>query len=126
MRSRGYSEMFAGSIVSTLALVLVLVAAGKAKPEAGLAALTVREAPKKSSPHDKLAVWAGHWKVRIETKETQLGHASTEYFDSRCCLKLQDGVEGWPKLAKYTFSLPLTSTWLGSKYRLITASIGLS
>jgi hypothetical protein len=40
--------------------------------------------PKDSSPHDKLAVWAGHWKVRIETKETQFGHASTDYFDSRC------------------------------------------
>jgi hypothetical protein len=37
-----------------------------------------------SSPHDKLAAWAGHWKVRIETKETQFGHAKTEDYDSKC------------------------------------------
>lgn len=40
--------------------------------------------PTDSSPHDKLAVWAGHWKTRIDIKETQFGHAGTEYFDSRC------------------------------------------
>jgi hypothetical protein len=40
--------------------------------------------PKDSSAHDKLAVWAGHWKVRIDTKETQFRHASTEYFDAKC------------------------------------------
>jgi hypothetical protein len=40
--------------------------------------------PKDSSTHDKLAVWAGHWKTRIETKETQFRHASTEYFDEKC------------------------------------------
>lgn len=40
--------------------------------------------PTDSSPHDKLAVWAGHWKARIDTKETQFRHASTEYFDARC------------------------------------------
>jgi len=34
MRSQGYSKTFARSIVSTLALVLILAAAGKAKPEA--------------------------------------------------------------------------------------------
>ena len=37
-----------------------------------------------SSPHDKLALWVGHWKVRIDTKETKFGHAATEYFDSKC------------------------------------------
>jgi hypothetical protein len=36
------------------------------------------------SPRDKLAAWAGHWKVRIETKETQFGHAKTEDYDARC------------------------------------------
>lgn len=45
---------------------------------------TPAASPKDSSPHDKLAVWAGHWKTRIEMKETQFGHASTEYFDARC------------------------------------------
>ena len=49
--------------------------ASRAKPTAS---------PKDSSPHNKLAVWAGHWKTRIETKETQFGHASTDYFDSKC------------------------------------------
>jgi hypothetical protein len=36
------------------------------------------------SPRDKLATWAGHWKVHIETKETQFGHAKTEDYDTRC------------------------------------------
>lgn len=35
-------------------------------------------------PHDELAAWTGHWKVRIETKETQFGHAKTEDFDAKC------------------------------------------
>ena len=39
-----------------------------------------------SSPHSRLAVWAGHWKVRIETKETKFGHAKTEDYDSKCSL----------------------------------------
>lgn len=37
-----------------------------------------------SSPRDKLAVWAGHWKVHIDTKETQFGHAMSQDYDSRC------------------------------------------
>jgi hypothetical protein len=37
-----------------------------------------------SSPHDKLAVWAGHWTMHIETKETQFGHAKTEDYDGKC------------------------------------------
>ena len=37
-----------------------------------------------SSPHDKLATWAGHWKVHIETKETQFGRAKTEDYDAKC------------------------------------------
>jgi hypothetical protein len=37
-----------------------------------------------SSPRDQLVAWAGHWKVRIETKETQFGHAGTEDFDAKC------------------------------------------
>lgn len=36
------------------------------------------------SPHAKLALWVGHWKVRIDTKETKFSHAATEYFDSKC------------------------------------------
>ena len=39
-----------------------------------------------SSPRDQLAVWTGHWKIRIETKETQFGHAKTEDFDAKCSL----------------------------------------
>jgi hypothetical protein len=36
------------------------------------------------SPHDQLAIWAGHWKIRIETKETPFGHAKTQDFDAKC------------------------------------------
>jgi hypothetical protein len=51
-----------------------------------LLALTVNAAAQdSSSPHGKLALfWAGHWKVRIETKETQFGHARTDDYDARC------------------------------------------
>lgn len=37
-----------------------------------------------SSSGNDLAAWAGHWKVRIETKETQFGHARTEDYDAKC------------------------------------------
>lgn len=37
-----------------------------------------------SSPHDKLAPWVGHWKVHIDTKETQFSHAKAEDFDAKC------------------------------------------
>lgn len=40
-----------------------------------------------SSPRNKLAAWAGHWKVRIDTKETQFDHAKTEYYDAQCSLQ---------------------------------------
>jgi hypothetical protein len=41
-------------------------------------------AQQSSSAHDELAVWAGHWKIHIETKETQFGHAKTEDYDGKC------------------------------------------
>jgi hypothetical protein len=37
-----------------------------------------------SSPRAKLAPWVGHWKVHIDTKETQFGHAKAEDFDAKC------------------------------------------
>lgn len=37
-----------------------------------------------SSPHDMLAAWVGHWQVRIDSKETQFGHARTDRYDGRC------------------------------------------
>lgn len=37
-----------------------------------------------SSPHDKLAAWAGHWKIHIQTRETAFGHAKTEEYDAKC------------------------------------------
>ena len=40
-----------------------------------------------SSARSKLASWVGHWKVRIDTKETQFGHAKTEYYDAQCSLQ---------------------------------------
>lgn len=50
-----------------------------------LLTLTAGATPADSpSPRDKLAAWAGHWKVRIETKETQFGHAGTEDYDAKC------------------------------------------
>jgi hypothetical protein len=49
-----------------------------------LAALTLGARAEDSSPHDQLARWAGHWKVRIVTKETQFFHAKTEDYDSKC------------------------------------------
>jgi hypothetical protein len=41
-------------------------------------------APDSSSPHEKLAAWVGHWKIRIDTKETQFGHARTDDYDAKC------------------------------------------
>lgn len=49
-----------------------------------LLALAASAATGSPSPHDELAKWAGHWKVRIDTKETKFGHAATEDFDSKC------------------------------------------
>jgi hypothetical protein len=43
-------------------------------------------APQSSSPRDKLAVWVGHWKNHIETKETPFGHARTDDYDAKCSL----------------------------------------
>jgi hypothetical protein len=37
-----------------------------------------------SSPHDMLARWVGHWRVEIDTKETQFGHARTDRYDGKC------------------------------------------
>ena len=52
---------------------------------ASLLALTTGATAQNSSfSHDKLAAWTGHWKIRIETKETQFGHARTEDFDAKC------------------------------------------
>jgi hypothetical protein len=63
-------------ICTSIAFLMKMSSTGSsAKPTAS---------PENSPPHDKLAVWAGHWKTRIDTKETQFGHASTEYFDAKC------------------------------------------
>jgi hypothetical protein len=37
-----------------------------------------------SSPHDRLAVWAGHWKRHGEVKETEFSHARTFDYDVQC------------------------------------------
>ena len=49
-----------------------------------LALTTGAIAQGKSSPHDKLALWVGHWKVHIVTKDTQFSHAKAENFDAKC------------------------------------------
>jgi hypothetical protein len=52
-----------------------------------LCALTVGATAQDSrSSRDQLAVWTGHWKIRIETKETQFDHAKSEDFDAKCSL----------------------------------------
>lgn len=60
--------------------------AGSAALCAGLLlALAVGAAARDSpSPHEQLAAWVGHWKVRIDTKETRFGHAGTARYDARC------------------------------------------
>jgi len=45
------------------------------------ASATAQDPP---SPHDKLAVWAGHWKRHGEVKETQFSHARTFDYDVKC------------------------------------------
>jgi hypothetical protein len=58
---------------------------GSAALGAALLALTAgATAQDASSPREKLALWAGHWKIRIESKETQFGHAKTEDYDGKC------------------------------------------
>lgn len=71
-------KRFASVMIMCMSIALLMKGsstASGAKPATG---------PRDSSIHDKLAVWAGHWKTRIDTKETQFGHASTDYFDSKC------------------------------------------
>jgi hypothetical protein len=50
-----------------------------------LLTLTAGATTQDSSPsHHELAAWVGHWNVRIDTKETQFGHARTDYYDGKC------------------------------------------
>lgn len=63
--------------------------------------------PKDSSHHDKLAVWAGHWKTRIDTKETQFGHASTDYFGKMFLLSQQH----FSVLRLFELAAQCTSKW---------------
>jgi hypothetical protein len=64
-----------------------LLTGSAALAAAFLLALTAgATAPDASSPRDKLAVWVGHWKIHIETKETQFGHARGDDYDAKCSL----------------------------------------
>ena len=65
-------RIFTGSVALGAAFLLALTAGATA--------------PDSSSPRNKLAVWVGHWKTRIETKETQFGHARTDDYDGQCSL----------------------------------------
>jgi hypothetical protein len=67
---RAHKTFFMGSAALGAAFLLTLTA--------GVAA---QGSP---SPHDELMAWAGHWKIRIETKETQFSHAKTEDYDAKC------------------------------------------
>jgi hypothetical protein len=62
-----------------------LLMGSAALPATSLLALTaVAPAQDSSSPREKLAVWAGHWKIHIETRQTQFSHAKTEDYDGKC------------------------------------------
>ncbi len=69
-RMRVSKTLSMGSVALGAALLLALTAVA-----------TARES---SSPRDKLALWAGHWKIRIDTKDTQFGHVKTEHYDAKC------------------------------------------
>jgi hypothetical protein len=56
-------------------------ALGTALLLASTAGAAVQDSP---SPHDKLAVWAGHWKRHGEVKETEFSHARTFDYDVQC------------------------------------------
>lgn len=67
---RVYKTSFIGAAAFGTACLLILTAGTAAQGS--------------PSPHDELAKWVGHWKVRIETKETQFEHAKTEDYDAKC------------------------------------------
>lgn len=66
---RVYKTFFIGSAALSAAFLPILTAAA------------AQAAP---SPRDELMAWAGHWKIRIETKETKFSHAKTEDYDAKC------------------------------------------
>jgi hypothetical protein len=66
---RAYKNVLKGAGLLGAALLFVLTACANAED---------------SSTSGKLAPWVGHWKIRIETKETQFGHARTQDFDAKC------------------------------------------
>jgi len=70
--NRRESAMATGLLITALGAASLLVLAVNAM------------AQDSSSPHDKLALWVGHWKVHIDTKETQFSHAKGEDFDAKC------------------------------------------
>ena len=67
---RTYKTFFMGSAALGAASLIALTAGATAQGSA--------------SSHDALAAWVGHWKVHIETKETQFSHAKAEDFDAKC------------------------------------------
>ena len=76
-----YTRKFFGKRHSAMAIGLLTTALGAAfllNPASGAMA----QDP--SSPRDKLTPWVGHWKVHIDTKETQFSHAKAEDFDAKC------------------------------------------
>lgn len=67
---RAQKKLHLGSAALCVALLL-----------AATASATTRSS---SSVHEQLALWAGHWKVRIRTEETPFSHARTDDYDSEC------------------------------------------
>jgi hypothetical protein len=59
-----YIGMLASSILSVLALALMVSAA-------------TSDPPKSTDPRDKLNIWEGRWKEQVETKETPYSHAAS-------------------------------------------------
>jgi hypothetical protein len=71
-------------ICSDQASKIPLVGRTATIPPARTATTNSRDRAFISSWRDQLAIWAGHWKVHAETKETQFGHAKTADYDSKC------------------------------------------
>ena len=74
MRISGTFRTVSAALVAALLLALTAGATAQRSP----------------SPRDKLALWVGHWKVRITTHETPFDHARTEDYDAKCSLLPHD------------------------------------
>lgn len=66
---------------TTMAIGLLFTVLGAASVLVPAVGATARDS---SSPRDKLAAWVGHWKIHIDTKNTQFSRSKAEDFDAKC------------------------------------------